>query len=120
MMFYSENVWSAQFNKPTKRCVHWIIQVIGSLIALSGMFIKYLDSNGKHCQTPHSIIGAISATFLLITLCSGVFAFKSFPLRNIVRPELIKVLHYSVGIIAVVLGIVKMNSFFFILLYKSY
>lgn len=112
MMFYSENVWSSQFSKQTKRCVHWIIQVIGSLLALSGILVKYLSNNGKHFQTIHSTIGLISAIFIVISLCSGIFALKSFQLRNILRPTLVKFLHYVIGIVAIVLGIVK-NWFYF-------
>lgn len=104
MMFYSENVWSSQFNKPTKRCVHWIIQVAGSSLALSGIFVKYINNSGQHFKTTHSTIGLISAIFLLISLCSGVVALKSFSLRNIVRPALVKFLHYLAGSMAILLG----------------
>lgn len=104
MMFYSENVWSSQINQQTKRCVHWIIQVIGSLLALSGILVQFININGKHFRTTHSIIGLISAICLLISMLSGVFALKSFQLRNVLRPALIKVVHYVIGIIAIVLG----------------
>lgn len=104
MMFYSENVWSSQFSKQTKRCIHWIIQLIGSLLALSGIVVKYVYRNGKHFQTPHSIIGLTSAIFLLISLCNGLFALKSFQFRNILRPAYVKLFHYIVGILAIVLG----------------
>ncbi|KAG4078224.1 hypothetical protein HA402_011296 [Bradysia odoriphaga] len=108
MMFYSENVWSSQFNKPAKRCIHWIIQVIGSLLALSGILVKYVNNNGKHFQTIHSTIGLISGIFLLISLCSGIIALKSFALRKIVRPALVKFFHYISGTMAILLGLVAL------------
>lgn len=111
MMFYSENVWSSHINKPAKRCIHWIIQVMGSLLALSGILVKYVNNNGKHFHTTHSTIGLISGIFLLISLCSGVIALKSFSLRNVIRPALVKFLHYTVGSLAIVLGIVETRSF---------
>lgn len=110
MMFYSENVWSSQFNKLTKRRVHWIIQVIGSLLALSGICIKYVYNDGKHFQTIHSTIGLISGIFLMISLCSGVIALKAFPLRNIVRPAFVKFLHYIVGSTAILLGWLRRST----------
>lgn len=107
MMFYSENVWSSQFDKRTKRCIHWIIQVIGSSLALSGIVVQHINYKGEHFQTIHSVIGLISAIFLLISLCGGVCALKSFHLRNVLRPASVKFCHYAVAIIAIVFGIVK-------------
>lgn len=104
MIFYSENVLSSQCSKQTKRYLHWIIQVVGSLLALSGILVQFINYNGKHFRTAHSIIGLISASSLLISFCSGVFALRSFQLRNVLRPALVTVFHYCIGIIAIVLG----------------
>ncbi|KAJ6639627.1 hypothetical protein Bhyg_12374, partial [Pseudolycoriella hygida] len=108
MMFYSENVWSAQLDRSTKQCVHWILQVVGSLLALSGILVKYICHNGEHFQSKHSIIGILSAACLMISLGSGIFALKAFQLRNVFRPALVKTFHYFVGITSISLGLVAL------------
>lgn len=114
LTFYSENTWSSQCDKPTKRYVHWIMQTIGSLLALSGILIEYINYRGKHFDTTHSILGLISGIFLLFSLCNGVSALWSVELRNIFRPVLIKAIHNTAGIVAIVLGSINLRHTVFI------
>lgn len=113
MMFYSENVWSSQLSRPIKRCVHWIIQLIGSSLALSGVVVQFATTtNGPHFHTIHSTFGLIATIFLLISMCSGVFALKSFSWRKFLKPALVKCFHYVIGSSTVILG--SFTSFYFV------
>ena len=104
MTLLPHNIWSVKYDKKTKRTIHWILQTIGSLLALSGIIVECVNYNGKHFATKHAIIGLISGVFLLIGLCNGCLALWSIELRKLVRPVVLKCLHNLVGITAIVLG----------------
>lgn len=104
MTLLPQNVWSAQYDTQTRRTIHWILQTAGSMLALSGIIVEYVNYQGKHFATKHAVIGLISGIFLLIGLCNGTMALWSIELRKIFRPVVLKCLHNFIGVTAVVLG----------------
>lgn len=56
LSLYSENGWSTKLRLVDKRRAHWILQILGSGIALAGNFIKIVDKN-VHWNTYHGQFG---------------------------------------------------------------
>lgn len=107
LSLYSENVWSMQCSRKTKKNIHWILQAVGSTIAFAGIITEYIFRSLKskpHFSTTHSTIGLIAAVFTLIGIVNGVSALWAFELRKFVRPVYSKLLHNLHGIVAFVLG----------------
>lgn len=103
MAFYSQNVWSRQHTQPVKRLLHWILQAIGSTMAIAGMIIEYVN-RGTHFRSTHSIIGLTAGIFTLIGMLNGVSALWSVELRKYLPPVYLKCFHNLIGIVAFVLG----------------
>lgn len=111
LAFYSENVWSKQYQRNSQKTIHWILQAIGSSAAILGIIIEYIGRSLKdkaHFSTTHSTIGLIAAIFTLCGMLNGVSALWSTKLKKFVRPVYFKLAHNVNGIIAFVLG----KSFF--------
>lgn len=104
LTFFPQNIWSSQYDRQTKRYIHWILQSFGSLLALSGIVVEYVNYRGKHFDTKHAILGLISGILLLIGLCNGCLALWSVELRNMFRPVLLKCFHNVIGMTAIVVG----------------
>lgn len=107
LAFYSENVWSKDHTRHTKKTLHWVLQAIGSTSAIIGMSLEVISKiqNGRqHFYTPHAIIGLSAGIFTLIGMMSGVGALWSVELRKYGRPLYFKLAHNLNGIIAFVLG----------------
>lgn len=103
MTFYSENVLFKQQSQPVKRLLHWVLQAIGSSMAITGMIIEYVNRR-SHFQTKHSVIGLIAGIFTLIAMANGVSALWSVEMRKYVAPVYLKFFHVVVGLTAFVLG----------------
>lgn len=104
LTFFPKNIWSTQYDKETKRYIHWILQTSGSLLALSGIVVECVNYGGKHFDTKHAILGLISGILLLIGLCNGCLALWSVELRHVFRPVVLKCFHNIVGMMAVIVG----------------
>lgn len=104
LTFAPQNIWSSQFDKQTKRYIHWILQTFGSLLALSGICVEYANYRGKHFDTKHAILGLISGILLLIGLLNGCCALWSVELRNLFRPVVLKGFHNVIGMTAIAVG----------------
>ncbi len=104
LTFFPQNIWSTQCDMKTKRYIHWILQTLGSLLALSGICVESINYSGKHFHTNHAILGLISGIFLLIGLLNGCAAFWSVELRNLFRPVVLKCFHNFIGMMAIVVG----------------
>lgn len=103
LAFYSQNVWSQYHSQPVKRRLHWVLQAIGSSMAIIGMIIEYWNRR-THFQTKHSIIGLIAGILTLISMFNGVSALWSIELRKYVAPIYMKYVHILTGTAAFVLG----------------
>lgn len=103
LAFYSENVWSQQYTRPVKKTLHWILQTVGSLVALIGMIIEFANKQ-RHFTTTHAILGLIAGIFTLLGMLNGVTALFSIELNKYVKPIYLKMAHNVNGIAAFVLG----------------
>lgn len=110
LVFYSENVWSKQHTRQTRKTFHWILQAIGSLAAIIGIIIEFIGRSLKsksHISSTHSTIGLIAAISTFVGMFSGIHALYSMELKKYVRPVYSKLAHNLNGIIAFSLGIVN-------------
>lgn len=107
MAFYSENVWSSGFSRQSKRTIHWMLQALGSTLAIIGVILEFISrwQKGKvHFNSTHSVLGLIAIVFTLIAMCNGISALWSTELKRYVRPVYLKLGHNIVGIAAFVVG----------------
>lgn len=107
LAFYSQNIWSVKFVRPTQRTLHWILQAFGSGMAIIGMILEFIgryERNTNHFVSTHSIIGLTAGIFTIFGMFSGVSALWSVELRSCTKPVYLKLAHNSNGIIAFVLG----------------
>lgn len=107
MAFYSENVWSSGLSRQSKRTIHWILQLVGSSMAIIGATLEFIsrDQKGKvHFKSTHAILGLIAVIFTIIAMFNGISALWSTELKRYVRPVYLKLVHNMVGITAFVVG----------------
>lgn len=107
LAFYSENVWSKQHTRQTQKTIHWVLQAVGSSVAILGIIIEYIGRSQKskpHFSSTHSTIGLIAAIFTFIGMLNGISALWSLELKIYVRPIYLKLAHNLNGIAAFVLG----------------
>lgn len=114
LAFYSQNVWSKDYARPRQKTFHWVLQAVGSTMAIAGMVTEFYgrsQKNKNHIISTHSTIGLIAGIFTLIGMFNGVSALWSVELRKYVRPVYLKLLHNLNGIAAFVLGKIVFNLF---------
>lgn len=58
LSLYKQNSWSTVHCKRTKTNLHWILQAIGSTMAIAGMVVEYLTRQ-SHFRSIHSQLGKI-------------------------------------------------------------
>lgn len=105
LTLYASNGWSFFHSPRTKRNIHWIIQVIGSTMAIIGTVILY-PKRTEHFNTVHSIAGYISFALVVISLINGIAALwpVQFYSKYNIRPVVSKIIHNCFGIFAFVFG----------------
>lgn len=109
MTFYSENVWSSGLSRQSKRTIHWMLQALGSTLAIVGASLEFISrwQKGKvHFHSTHSILGLIAVIFTIIAMFNGISALWSTELKRYVRPVYLKLGHNIVGLAAFVVGMV--------------
>lgn len=106
LSFSNENIFSRRLNHKQRVTLHWILQVLGSFLiaAAFGVIIASKNSKGKpHFATWHGIFGLISSIGIVLNLFGGIVAKYSFPIRQIIRPVIVKVLHSLFGTVVYIL-----------------
>lgn len=111
MSFYSQNVWSQQHSRKTKRTLHWLMQAVGSIGAITGMIIEFWQKQ-NHFQSTHAKLGLSAGIFTAIGMLNGISALWSIELRAFLKPLYWKFIHNLAGITAFVLGKVLKNECF--------
>lgn len=71
-----ENAWSRYIPFKLKRIFHWILQVIGAILGVSGAFLIISRINRKHFVTTHGVLGYLNA--LMKANCSLPVSFTCF------------------------------------------
>lgn len=105
LTLYSSNCWSFFHTPKTKRNMHWVIQVIGSTMAIVGTAIL-IPERSTHFHSVHSITGLVSLILIVVALINGIAALwpLEFYMKSQIRPIISKILHNSIGVASFVLG----------------
>lgn len=105
LTLYESNCWSFFHTPKTKRRIHWIMQTIGSLMAIVGTAIL-VPQRKSHFMTIHAITGLISLIFAVIACANGMAALNTlFVLKKFqIRPVVSKIAHNFVGLASFILG----------------
>ncbi|XP_047997977.1 uncharacterized protein LOC125235450 [Leguminivora glycinivorella] len=94
------NGWSSRLKYVDKRRAHWILQLLGSGLALAGCFIKILDKS-VHWNTLHGQFALVSIVFTTVSLVNGLTSLYAYELRKFrLPPNLSKLTHICFGIVA--------------------
>lgn len=109
LALYSQNVLSQHNSRNIQRRIHWIMQLIGSLMAIAGIIIEfnstYIDS---HFNSLHAILGLIAISLTGFGLINGTLALFSIELKNYLKPIKTKFFHNLVGTSAFVVGMIAL------------
>ncbi|XP_063625171.1 uncharacterized protein LOC134796899 [Cydia splendana] len=93
------NGWSSGLKLVHRRRVHWILQVLGSGLALAGSFIKILDKS-IHWDTLHGRFALVAMVFTSVSMVNGLASLYANELRGLrLPPSLSKLTHICFGIV---------------------
>lgn len=107
MSLYSQNMWSKSYDRKKQRTLHWVLQAIGSSIAIFGIVLEYISrekKGKKHFKEGHGLVGLIAAILTIITMLNGVSALWSVNFYKYIKPAYLKLIHNLNGIAAFVCG----------------
>ena len=107
ILIAEENVWTNFLSRQTNKHIHWLLQVGGSVLSITGVAIKY-DPKVDNFKSTHAITGIISVAFIFLVALLGVFALFAVRLRHMVRPVILKFFHNFLGIFCFVIGMTSM------------
>lgn len=108
LCFSNENIFTYFLSHKERVTLHWILQTIGGCFITAAFAIIIVSKNSKgkpHFATWHGIFGLIASISVALAMFGGVIAKYSFPLRQTIRPVIVKVLHSLLGVIVYVLMI---------------
>uniref|UniRef100_A0A2A4JQY6 ascorbate ferrireductase (transmembrane) n=1 Tax=Heliothis virescens TaxID=7102 RepID=A0A2A4JQY6_HELVI len=92
------NSWSAHLKMVDKRRAHWILQCMGSGLAIAGSFIKISDKTA-HWDTYHGQFALVALVFSVVSLVNGLSSLYSYELRKFIPAKLSKITHICFGIV---------------------
>lgn len=102
------NIWSYLVTRRTKILLHWLLQVVGGVFSIVGVWFEYKGrSAGRHLNNMHEMLGFVSIVFLCITIVNGVANLYNQELAKWIRPVYQKAFHNVLGIVTFVLGMVS-------------
>lgn len=108
LCFSSENIFTRYFNHKQRVTLHWTLQILGGCLIASAFAVIIASKNSKgkpHFATWHGTIGLVAIIGSALAIFGGLVAKYSFPLRKIIRPVTVKVLHSLLGVIVYILMI---------------
>ncbi|XP_075976770.1 transmembrane reductase CYB561D2-like [Anticarsia gemmatalis] len=97
------NGWSLHLRLVDKRRAHWILQIVGSGLAIAGSFIKILDKS-VHWNTYHGQFALVALVFTVVSMVNGLTSLWAYELRRSLRlpANLSKLTHICFGIVGFV------------------
>lgn len=107
MALYADNSWSALHTRKTQTHLHWILQALGSSLALAGM-IQYFFDRQRHLISLHAQLGLASGVFTIIGVLNGTSALWARELFRWVKPVYTKLFHNVIGITAFATGMASL------------
>ncbi|XP_053608733.1 uncharacterized protein LOC128674276 [Plodia interpunctella] len=93
------NSWTTSLKYVHKRIAHWVLQIMGSTLAIVGSFIKMMDKT-VHFDTLHAQFSLVALLFTTACLVNGLTSLYAYELRKIIPGTLSKVTHICFGTIA--------------------
>ncbi|KAM3956382.1 transmembrane reductase CYB561D2-like [Aphomia sociella] len=91
-----DNSWTASYRAIDKKRAHWILQILGSALAITGSFIKILDKT-VHWNTLHGQFGLVALVFTIISLVNGLTSLYASELRRFIPGIVSKISHIVIG-----------------------
>ncbi|XP_022826722.1 uncharacterized protein LOC111356551 [Spodoptera litura] len=101
------NGWSVHLKLVDKKRAHWILQTVGSALAIVGSFLKIVDKN-VHWNTNHGIFALIALVFTVISLVNGLTSLYAYEFRRFLPSTLSKLTHICAGTIAFVASCISL------------
>ncbi|XP_059061857.1 uncharacterized protein LOC131854732 [Achroia grisella] len=112
-----DNSWTASYRVIDKRRAHWILQIVGSVLAITGSFLKFADKT-THWNSLHGKFGLVALVFTCVSLVNGLSSLYAYELRNLIPGNISKLTHICFGTVAFVAASVSLcfgfNKQFFI------
>ncbi|XP_037928190.1 uncharacterized protein LOC119662608 [Teleopsis dalmanni] len=107
MAHYRSNAWSQLCYRPEKTRLHWILQLIGSIVGIIGIGIKICLEN-KHFYTIHGVLGLVTLILCLVSLASGLSSLYANELKQRLQPIINKAVHNALGLCTFTLAMLSM------------
>ncbi|XP_013191579.1 uncharacterized protein LOC106135751 [Amyelois transitella] len=95
------NGWSSSLKLVHKRRAHWILQLLGSGLAIAGSIIKILDKS-IHWNTLHGQFALVAMVFTGVSFINGLASLYAYELRRLIPGVLSKITHIIFGTVAFV------------------
>ena len=98
-----ENVWTRRLTRRSNSHLHWILQVLGAVCSIAGIYVMYRRKK-RHFVSTHALLGIISVGGIAVLFLSGLPALFAARLRKTVRPVIGKFIHNFLGILCFAIG----------------
>jgi len=99
------NFLTGQLSRRANKHLHWILQVIGLILTLTGVGLMYdAKAHMRHFHSIHAILGLSSLVIVCVVTIFGYPVWIAWKLRGFVRPVILKNLHSFLGIAGFVIG----------------
>lgn len=109
LAFYSQNVLTQYNSRSVQRRIHWIMQLVGSSMAICGITIQFFSTyKTGHFDTVHGIFGLVAISLTIFGMVNGTLALWSVELRHYLKPIQTKFFHNLVGTSAFIVGMVTL------------
>lgn len=127
MVFYSPNSWTFFHSYKTKKNIHLVLQLIATILIVTGNIIISAIRTTPHFKTVHAItgksflrdlilvfilnrlfLGLTSMVFLVLSVLQGVWSYYAFELRSFVKPVKSKFMHNITSVICFVIGMISL------------
>ena len=106
LILASDNMLTASLSHRVNKHLHWILQVVGVILTLVGVGMKY-NAKSVHFLSIHSITGISSLVIICIVTLLGYPVWIAWKLRKFVRPMIIKFFHNFLATIGFIIGMVS-------------
>ncbi|XP_014365509.2 uncharacterized protein LOC106716504 [Papilio machaon] len=89
--------WAKVLSYENKKMIHWLMQILGSVLAIAGSIVKLADRN-TNFRSAHGILGLVAMLFTIASLISGIVNLFSMNFSNNIN--MIKIGHSVLGALA--------------------
>lgn len=109
LALYSQNALTQHNSRLIQRRIHWIMQLVGSLMAIAGITIEFFSVYVEsHFNSTHAILGIVAISLTCFGLINGTLALFSIELKNYFKPIKTKFFHILIGTSAFVVGMIAL------------